>query len=228
LAQNQTMFKGHCFPKTIILQAVYLKLRFTLSYRDVEELLSIRGVKVDHATIQRWVFKFTPFVEVRFRNRKRLVGKRWRMDETYIKVKGEWRYLYRAVDKHGNTVDFLLTKRRQRMSAQSFLIKAIENNGKPDLINIDKSGSNKSAIRVYNRRTLMKTSIKIRQCKYLNNVVEQDHRFIKWRVQQGLGFKEFESARRTIAGIEVVRMIKKNQMVTKVKTTFKSFCSLAA
>jgi len=222
------MFKGHCFPKTIILQAVYLKLRFTLSYRDVEELLSIRGVKVDHATIQRWVFKFTPFVEVRFRNRKRLVGKRWRMDETYIKVKGEWRYLYRAVDKHGNTVDFLLTKRRQRMSAQSFLIKAIENNGKPDLINIDKSGSNKSAIRVYNRRTLMKTSIKIRQCKYLNNVVEQDHRFIKWRVQQGLGFKEFESARRTIAGIEVVRMIKKNQMVTKVKTTFKSFCSLAA
>ena len=95
------------------------------------------------------------------------------MDETYIKVKGQWRYLYRAVDKEGNTVDFLLTKRRQRMSAQSFLIKAIEGNGLPELINIDKSGANKSAIRVYNKRTFSK--IKIRQCKYLNNIIEQDH-----------------------------------------------------
>jgi putative transposase len=108
--------------------AVYFKLRFSLSYRDVAELLSIRGIKVDHATIQRWVFKFTPLVEQQFRKRKKIVGKRWRMDETYVKVKGQWRYLYRAVDKEGNTVDFLLTKRRQRISAQRFLIKAIEIN----------------------------------------------------------------------------------------------------
>ena len=93
------MFKGHCFPKAIILQAVYLKLRFSLSYRDVEELLAIRGVKVDHATIQRWVFKFAPLVEQQFKKRKKSVGKRWRMDETYIRVKGQWRYLFRAVDK---------------------------------------------------------------------------------------------------------------------------------
>lgn len=139
------MFKGHCFPKRIILQAVYLKLRFSLSCRDVEELLSIRGIKVDHPTIQRWVFKFTQLVEKQFRNRKKSVGKRWRMDETYIKVKGERKYLYRAVDKEGNTVDFLLTKKRKRLSAQSFLIKAIENNGKPELINIDKSRANTSA-----------------------------------------------------------------------------------
>jgi putative transposase len=86
------MFKGHCYPKSIILHAVYLKLRFSLSYRDVEELLAIRGIKVDHATIQRWVFKFTPLVELQFRKRKELVGKRWRMDETYIKVKGKWCY----------------------------------------------------------------------------------------------------------------------------------------
>ena len=204
-------------------------MRFSLSYRDVEELLSIRGVNVDHATIQRWIFKFSPLIEKEFRKRKKPVGNRWRLDETYIKIKGEWKYLYRAVDKEGNTIDFLLTKRRQRMSAQSFLIKAIENNGKPELINIDKSGSNSSAIRVYNRRALAtKTKIKIRQCKYLNNIVEQDHRFIKKRIVQGLGFKEFESAKRTIAGIEIVHMIKKNQMISQGETMFDSFTALAA
>jgi len=109
------MFKGHCFPKVIILQLVYFKLRFSLGYRDVEEFLSIRGVKVDHASIQRWEFKFTPLVVQQFRKRKKIVGKRWRMDETYIKVKGKWKYLYRAIDKEGNTVDFLLTKKRQRI-----------------------------------------------------------------------------------------------------------------
>jgi putative transposase len=100
--------------------------------------MRIRGVEVDHATIQRWVFKFMPEIEIQMRKRKRVVGKRWRMDETNIKVKGVWRYLYRAVDRDGHTIDFLLTKRRQRMSAQSFLIKAIGNNGTPELINIGK------------------------------------------------------------------------------------------
>ncbi len=220
------MFKGNSFPKSIILQAVYFKFRFGLSYRDIEELMAIRGVKVDHATIQRWVFKFTPLLEKEFSKRKKVVGKRWRMDETYIKVKGQWRYLYRAVDKQGNTLDFLLTKRRQRMSAQSFLIKAIENNGKPELISIDKSGANKHAIRVYNKRSLSK--IKVRQCKYLNNIIEQDHRFVKKRIKVGLGFKEFESAKRTLTGIEIVHMIKKEQLICNRKSLFKLFHSLAA
>ena len=220
------MFKGHCFPKSIIIQAVYYKFRFGLSYRDIEELMAIRGVKVDHATIQRWVFKFTPLLEKEFNKRKKVVGKRWRMDETYIKVKGQWRYLYRAVDKQGHTIDFLLTKRRQRVSAQSFLIKAISNNGKPELINIDKSGANKHAIRVYNKRSFSK--IKIRQCKYLNNIVEQDHRFIKKRISNGMGFKEFESAKSTLAGIEIVHMIKKGQLISNRKSMFKSFLALAA
>src|SRR3954466_10633631 len=146
------MFKGHSFPKPVILQAVYLKLRFSLSYRDVEELLSIRGVRVDHATIQRWVYKFTPLIEVALKKRRKTVGMSWRMDETYIKVKGEWMYLYRAVDKEGNTVDFLLTRRRRKLAAHKLLIKAIKNNGCPKVINIDKSGANKEAIRTYNRR----------------------------------------------------------------------------
>jgi putative transposase len=112
------------------------------------------------------------------------------------------------------------------MSAQSFLKKTIVNNGTPELINIDNSGSNKSAIRLYNKRSF--TDIEIRQCKYLNNIVEQDHRFIKWRIQQGLGFKNFESARRTLTGIEIVHMIKKNQLNTQEQSIFNSFYSLAS
>ena len=123
-------------------------------------------------------------------------------------------------------MDFLLTKRRQRISAHKFLIKAITNNGKPELINIDKSGTNKSAINLYNRRNYSK--IKIRQCKYLNNIVKQDHRMIKWRITQGLGFKEFESASRTISGIEVIRMLKKDQLLIPKSSTYKSFLSLTS
>ena len=104
------MFKRHRYPRVVILHAVYLKLRFTLSYRDVEELLSMRGVQVDHSTVQRWVFKFSPEIEKNMHKRKRQVCLTWRMDETYIKVGGKDRYLYRAVDKFGNTVNFLLTK----------------------------------------------------------------------------------------------------------------------
>ena len=222
------MFKHHRFPKSIILQAVYFKLRFTLSYRDLEELLQIRGVEVDHSTIQRWVFKFSPEVEKNMNKRKRQVGSSWRMDETYIKVGGKDRYLYRAVDKFGNTVDFLLTKRRMKGSAQKFLNKAIGNNSKPRVINIDKSGANKSGIRSINRELLTVKKIKIRQCKYLNNIVEQDHRNIKRRISIDTGFKEFDSAQRTLAGIEVVNIIRKGQIADSGKTTFKTFCSLAA
>lgn len=219
------MFKHHRYPKAIILQAVYFKLRFTLSYRDVEELLQIRGVKVDHSTIQRWVYKFSPEIEANMHKRKRPVCNNWRMDETYIKVGGKDRYLYRAVDKFGNTVDFLLTKRRMKGSAQKFLNKAIGNNGEPRVINIDKSGANKEAIRTCNKRNLM--HLKWRQCKYLNNIVEQDHRNIK-RICISTGFKEFESAQRTLSGIEVVNIIRKNQINDSKSTTFKTFNSLAA
>ena len=222
------MFKRHRYPRVVILHAVYLKLRFTLSYRDVEELLSMRGVQVDHSTVQRWVFKFSPEIEKNMHKRKRQVCLSWRMDETYIKVGGKDRYLYRAVDKFGNTVDFLLTKRRMRGSAQLFLRKAIGNNGKPRVVNIDKSGANKSGIRTINRDLLTVRKIKIRQCKYLNNIVEQDHRKIKRRISIDTGFKDFESAKRTLAGIEVVHIVRKGQIADSRKTTFKTFCSLAA
>ena len=222
------MFERHRYPKVIILQAVYFKLRFTLSYRDVEELMSIRGIKVDHSTIQRWVSKFSKEVEKNMHKRKKLVCDSWRMDETYIKVKGRDMYLYRAVDKYGNTVDFLLTKRRQKMSAQKFFNKAIGNNGKPRIVNIDKSGSNSSAILTVNKRSLSTKKIKIRKVKYLNNIIEQDHRRIKRRIRIMTGFKEFESAQRTLSGIEVVSIIKKDQIINPCSTSFKTFCSLVA
>jgi putative transposase len=220
------MFKGHCFHKEVIFQSVYFKLRFSLSYRDVEELLSIRGVAVDHATIQRWVFKFSPLIEAGLKKKRKLVGTSWKIDETYIKVKGEWMFFYRAVDKEGNTVDFLLTKKRNKLAAHKFLVRAISNNGCPRVINIDKSGANREAIRTYNERRFKK--IRIRQCKYLNNGVEADHRFIKWRTQNMLGFKSFESASRTLAGMEIVRMIKKGQVILPAANSYTTFCALVA
>jgi putative transposase len=150
------------------------------------------------------------------------------MDENYIKVPGKDRYLYRAVDKFGNTVDFLLTKRRMKGSGQKLFNKAIANNINPRVINIDKSGSNFTAIRVINRNNLWNKSIKIRRCKYLNNIVEQDHRNIKRRITIDTGFKEFESAQRTLARIEVVSIIRKNQIIDSKKTYFKTFLSLVA
>ena len=222
------MFDRHRYQRVIILQAVYFKLRFTLSYRDVEELMSIRGIKVDHSTIQRWVFKFSKEVEKNMHKRKKQVCDSWRMDETYIKVKGRDMYLYRAVDKYGNTVDFLLTRRRKKISAQKFFNKAIGNNGKPRIVNIDKSGSNSSAILTVNKRSLSTKKIKIRKVKYLNNIIEQDHRRIKRRIRILTGFKEFESVQRTLSGIEVVSIIKKDQIINPCSTSFKTFCSLVA
>lgn len=222
------MVKGHRFPIIIMQHAVFLKLRFTLSYRDVEELLAMRGVKVDHSTIQRWVFKFSKEIEKNMNRRKRRTGDSWRLDETYIKVKGKHMFLYRAVDKNGDTVDFLLTKRRMKGSAQKFLNKAIGNNGKPRIINIDKSGANTAGIKTWNKRSMTSKKIKIRRIKYLNNIVEQDHRNIKRRISITTGFKEFESAQRTLAGIEVINIIKKGQIENSKNSTFKTFCSLAA
>lgn len=204
------MYKHHRYPSIVIKQAVYFRLRFTLSYRDVEELLAIRGVKVDHSTIQRWVFKFSKEIEYNMNQRKKQVNSSWRLDETYIKVSSKDRFLYRAVDKQGNTIDFLLTKRRMKGSAQKFLNKAIVNNGRPRIINIDKSGDNTAGIKTWNKRSFSRKKIKIRRVKYLNNIVEQDHRSIKRRITISTGFKEFESAQRTIAGMEIISMIRKD------------------
>jgi putative transposase len=226
---TEKRFKGSHFPKCIVLQAVYWYLRYALSYRDIEELMIERGVNIDHSTVQRWVVKYTEMLENAFRKKKKSVGTSWRMDETYIKIKGKWCYLYRAVDKENNTIDFLLTEKRDKKAAKRFFAKAIGNNGLPEKITIDKSGSNKAAIEDYNSEN--NTEIEIRQIKYLNNIVEQDHRSIKWIVRPMLGFKEFHSAGVPLGGIELVRMIRKGQMKNQKdlrRTTAEIFYSLAA
>ena len=207
-------FKGRHFQHDMILQSVRWYLAYPLSYRDIEEMMAERGFSVDHSTINRWVLHYSPQLEAAFCRKKKRVGNRWRMDETYLKAKGQWRYYYRAVDKQGQTIDFLLTATRDTKAALRFLKKAIAQNGKPSLVNIDQSGANNAGLKQVNHDH--HTRIKIRQCKYLNNIIEQDHRRIKRLTRPMLGFKTFHAAQRTLAGIEVLAMIKKGQMKTRV------------
>jgi transposase-like protein len=198
------------YPLDVILVCVRWYVAYALSLRNLEEMMAERGVNVDHSTVHRWVIKLVPLFEKAFRQYKRPVGQSWRMDETYIKVGGQWKYLYRAVDKAGGTVDFLLRARRDKVAARRYLEKAIGNNGEPESITIDKSGANLAALDALNAEREM--PIRIRQVKYLNNIVEQDHRAIKRIIRPMMGFKDFRCARIILSGIELMHMIRKGQM----------------
>ena len=201
---------GRHFPKDVILTTIRWYLRYNLSYRDIEELIAERGIDLDHSTLNRWVIRYTPGLVANAQKHKRRIGVSWRFDETYIKVRGQWKYLYRAVDKDGDTIDFLLTAKRDTKASLRFLRQAIRNNGTPLKINIDKSGANTAAIEAYNKES--GASIEIRQCKYLNNIVEQDHRRVKQETRSALGFKAFYSAHATVVGVELIHMIRKGQV----------------
>jgi len=203
-------FKGSHFEREIVLWGVRWYVAYPISYRQLEEMMEERGVEVDHSSLNRWVLKYAPLLDRAFRALKRRVGGSWRMDETYVRIRGQWKYLYRAVDKTGATVEFLLTARRDRKAALRFLCKAIGHNGLPAKITIDKSGANAAAIASYNLE--QNAEIELRQVKYLNNVVEQDHRAIKRQVRPMMGFKSFWSAAVTLAGIELMHMIRKGQL----------------
>jgi putative transposase len=224
-------FKGHRFEKDIILVCVRWYVAYPLSYRNLEEMMAERGVQVDHTNIYRWVQKFVPQLEAELRRsgNKRPVGTSWRMDETYIKVNGQWKYLYRAVDKAGQTIDFLLTAHRDKKAALRFFRKALRQHGLPEKVTIDKSGANTAALEALQEEA--GATIEIRQNKYLNNLVEQDHRAVKRIVRPMLGFKSFWSARRTLAGIELMHMLKKGQMLAaggQQLSAAEQFYSLAA
>jgi putative transposase len=205
-------------------------LAYPLSTCHVEELMEERGVELDHATINSWVIKYSPSLEEAFHRRKRPVYVSWCMDETSIKVQGEWKYLYRAVDKHGQTIDFLLAEHRDEHAAKSFLTKAIRRQGGvPETITIDGSAANEAAIKTYNAEH--GTAIEIRKVTYLNNIVEQDHHAVKRVTWPMLGLKAFDAAQSTLTGIELMYMLRKGQLeggMEAGRTAAEQFYTLAA
>lgn len=180
-------FKWRHYQSEIILLCVRWYLRYPLSYRHLEEMMSERGLSVDHTTVYRWVQAYAPELEKRCRPYLCATNDSWRVDETYIQVKGKWKYLYRAVDSSGNTIDFMLSARRDRRAAKRFLCKAFKttHNCSPRVINVDKNAAYPLAIDELKTEKTLDPTCKLRQNKYLNNLVEQDHRFIKKLVNPG-------------------------------------------
>ena len=210
IGELRKVLKRLHYPLEVMLVCARWYAAYPLSLRHIEEMMHERCVFVDHATVHRRALKILPILALVFRRRKRPMGTSWRMDETYIKVAGQWKYLYRAVDKAGDTVDFLLTAKRDTTAAQRYLERAINLHGLPEKITIDKSGANTAAIHSVNEGACL--DIELRQCKYLNNIVDQDHRAVKRVKATMLGFKSFWSAKRLIAGIETMHMIKKGPL----------------
>ena len=201
--------KGMRFPIDVILVCIRWYAAYPLSYRHLEEMMGERGVSVDHSSINRWAIRFLPLVEKMVRKHKRPLGGSWRMDETYIKVKGVWTYLYRAVDKQGKTVDFLLATKRDTAAAKRFFDKAMVSNGKSEKVAMDKSGANKAGIDAINAGR--DVPIVVRQVKYPNNIARQGHRAIKRVTRPMLNFKSFRCASSVLAGVELMHMIRKGQ-----------------
>jgi transposase-like protein len=209
------LFKGRHFDRKIIVLCMRWYLTYKLSSRDLVQMMAERGIEVTHTTILRWVQRLVPEFEKRWSQYSRPVGRSWRCDETYIKVKGRWTYLYRAVDKVGRTVDFLLSERRDVAAAKRFFNKAMKKHGTPRVITLDAYAASHRAIMELKSVGAIARRVGIRSSKYLNNVVEQDHRRIKQRVRAMLGFKRFDTATITISGIELAEKIRKQQFKTR-------------
>lgn len=212
--QADNPFKWRHFQGEVILLAVRWYLRYSLSYRDLEEMLLDRFLSVDHTTIFRWVQTYAPEIDNRSRPHLKQTNDSWRVDETYVKVKGRWMYLYRAVDSAGQMLDFLLNETRSTRAAKRFFRKVLgrPNVTAPRVINVDKNPCYIGAIDDLRDEKLLPDYCKRRPTKYMNNIVEQDHRFIKRRVKPGLGFGSYPTAWRTIQGYETMNMIRKGQI----------------
>jgi transposase-like protein len=207
----QDLFKGRHFDQEIIVLCIRWYLAFKLSSRDLVQMMAERGIALAHTTILRWVQRYVPEFEKRWSRYARPVGDSWRVDETYIKVRGQWVYLYRAVDREGRTVDFLLSKRRDVMAAKRFFSQATRQHGMPRVITLDGYAASHRAVAKLKAAGTLPRRVRVRSCKYLNNIVEQDHRRIKQRIRPMIGFKRFDTATVTIRGIELAEKIKKNQ-----------------
>jgi transposase, IS6 family len=236
---NQNPFKWRHFEAEIILWCVRWYLRYSLSYRDLEEMMRERGLHVDHTTIYRWVQRYAPELEKHCRPHLKATNDSLRVNETYIKLKKVWMYLYRAVDSDGNTLEFLLSPTRDAEAAKRFFVKALRSTAgsapqacplqeqveepttgavpnltqsAPRVITVDKNAAYPKAMAELKAAGILPEAVELRQVKYLNNLIEQDHRFIKRLVKPGMGFFSFETAGRTLQGYEVMNMIRKGQV----------------
>ncbi len=208
LKSVKELFEGRHFSREVIVLCVRWYLRFKLSLRDLVEMMAERGLSMAHTTIMRWVRHYAPEFEKRWRRFARVAGPSWRVDETYVKIRGRWCYLYRAVDRAGKTVDFRLSARRDVAAAKAFFRKAIKGQRRaPKTITLDGYAASHRAVRELKAEGLLPVDTKLRSSKYLNNLIEQDHRSVKQRIAVMLGFKRFRCAATTIAGIELMHRI---------------------
>lgn len=207
-------FKWKHFEGEIILLCVRWYLKYALSYRNLEEIMMERGLCVDHTTIYRWVMIYAPEIDKRSRKYLKPTNDSWRVDETYIKVKGKWKYLYRAVDSNGNTLDFMLSSKRDSLAAKRFLNKVIKarHSKNPRVINVDKNAAYPIAVEELKQEGLLPNACELRQKKYLNNIIEQDHRFPKKLSKYKSYFQFFHTGWRTLRGYEIMNAIRKGQI----------------
>lgn len=208
------MFRGRHFQDHVIVLCVRWYLRYCLTLRDLEELMTERGLSVDHSTIGRWVLRYAPELNKRVRRELRSVNRSWRVDETMVRVAGHWTYLYRAVDSTGETIDFMLSPKRDAVAAKHFLQMALWRTGqhRPRVINVDGHAAYPPAMAELKASGELGRRCRCRPSPYLNNVLEQDHRFVKKRIAASLWFRSVDGALRTIEGYEAMNMIRKGQV----------------
>jgi IS6 family transposase len=207
------LFRGRHFRSDVIVLCVRWYLRYPLSYRDLEEMMAERGLSIDHSTIARWVLHYAPILNQRIRREMRRPNRSWRVDETYVRVAGKWTYLYRAIDSAGDTIEFLLSPNRDLIAAKGFLrlaLTAAQN--RPRVINVDGHPAYASAISELKQTGELGRNCKCRPSQYMNNIIEQDHRFVKKRVVSSQGFRSADGALSSIAGYEAMNIIRKGQI----------------
>src|SRR5919106_4094235 len=209
------LFAKRWFADEVIILCVRWYLKFRLSYRDLASIAAELGIAVAPSTILRWVIRYTSEFVSRWAPFELVVGKSWRADETYMKLNGGWVYLYRAVDEKGRTVASYLSRTRDQTAARNFFRQALKRHGEPRTITLDGFEPSHKALRIMGMRNEFNyrwaNPVKIRRSKYLNNIVEQNHRRVKFRVSAMLGFESFENARIVLAGIELIQKLKKGQ-----------------
>jgi IS6 family transposase len=210
-----SLFKRRRFPVEIILLCVRWYCKYGISYRDLAEMMQERGIKVDPSTLYRWVQRYAPEIERRIRQYQGSRSGSWRVDETYVRVGGRWKYLFRAVDKHGRLIDSMLAGRRDTGAAYRFLRKALRAviDYPPSSITTDKLASYPTAIRRLQNEGLLPQDVEHRTSKYLNNIIEADHGALKRVIRPTRGFQTMKTAAATLKGFEVMRMIRRGHCI---------------